>query len=715
MSTGPPEAPAERRVRDLHGIVTEDPYAWMADHRDPRLVPLLAAERAHYDAATAPLRPLRDTLTSEFAARLPPDDGPLPWRRGGYLYWEHTPPGSEYPRLCRRPADAAGPEETVLDGQAIAAEGAGSHFGWGVREPSPDGRWIAYSADFTGAESYELRFRDTITGSETGRIPGTYYGGAWSSDSAVFFYVVHDAARRPYQVFRHVLGTAPAADQLVHAEADERYQVRVAATRSGRWIVISSAARDTNELWLIPAGDPGAPPLLAEPRRRGVEYFIEHLAAPSPAGPEAGPEAGYAAGGAGEFVILTNDGAPEYRVMRAPLTDPRRACWQQAVPGQPGTRFRRLDVLSGHLILSCRAVVTGEPFLRIVRPDGSWHDQHPGSPAGLIELAAGDPYTSAAATVTTESLIAPKRWWSVNLHTGERSLLRGADPPGYREADFHTERLYAPAPDGELIPVTVACRKGREPGAAGPDDAAGPCLLNGYGAYEACRDPRFSVVTASLLERGFTCAIAHVRGGGERGRRWWLDGRLGSKRNTFTDFRAARDHLVASGWAAPDRVAARGLSAGGLTTGVAYTWWPGAWAAIVAEAPAVDLLNVMLDPSAPLTVTEYDEWGDPADPGQFEWIRSYAPYENVTGAGGPGTGRPPLLVTGMLRDPRVGVHEPAKWVAALRAAGVPPDRLLFRVDLASGAHRGPSGRTGSLPYEAEVLAWVVSTLSPSAA
>jgi oligopeptidase B len=317
--------------------------------------------------------------------------------------------------------------------------------------------------------------------------------------------------------------------------------------------------------------------------------------------------------------------------------------------------------------------------------------------------------------VSTQSLVAPKRWWSVDLRTGQRSLLRATEPPGYQEADFHTERLYAPAPDGETIPVTVACRTGRQPGAPGgtggavPD--AGPCLVGVYGAYEACRDPRFSVGTASLLERGFVYAIAHVRGGGERGRRWWLDGRLGAKRNTFTDFRAVRDHLVAGSWAAPGRVAARGLSAGGLTVAVAYTWWPAAWAAMVAEAPAVDLLNVMLDPAAPLTVNEYDEWGDPADPRQFGWMRSYTPYENVP-SGVPGTGRrrPPLLVTGMLRDPRVAVHEPAKWVAALRAAGVPPGRLLFRADLASGAHRGPSGRTGSLAYEAEVLAWVISTV-----
>ena len=698
----PPVAPAEPRVREMHGTRTEDPYAWMADHDDPRLLPLLAAERAHYDAETAELRPLRDKLVAEFTARLPPGEDSLPWRRGRYLYWERTPAGSEYPQLCRRPADGTGAADVVLDGEVIAGPAHG-HFAYGVCEPSPDGRWIAYSADFTGEESYELRFRDTDSGADTGRITGTCYGCAWSADSSAFFYVTHDASYRPCRVYRHAPGSGAAAGELIYSEPDERYHVTVSATRSGTWIVITSAARDTDEQRLIPAAAPATPPRLVEPRRRGIEYFIEHLAPPS-GGDQPAP-------GDGEFVFLTYDGAPEYQVMRAPVTGAGRDGWRQLIPGDPRTRFRRLDVINGHLILSCRAVATGEPFLRFVRPDGTSHDQHPGTAAGLIELDGKDPCTAATATVSTQSLVAPKRWWSVDLHTGERSLLRATDPPGYREADFHTERLYAPAPDGELIPVTVACQKGGQPGARDPEGAPGPgpCLITGYGAYEVCRDPRFSVALASLLERGFVYAIAHVRGGGERGRRWWLEGRLGAKRKTFTDFRAARKCLVAGGWAEPGRVAARGLSAGGLTVGAAYTWWPDAWAAVVAEVPAVDLLNVMLDPAAPLTVNEYDEWGDPAEPEQFGWMRSYTPYENVAGFV-PGTGarRPPLLVTGMLRDPRVAVHEPAKWVAALRAAGVPPERLLFRADLASGAHRGPSGRRGSLAYEAEILAWVIA-------
>lgn len=754
----PPLPPAEARVRIAHGTITAQPFGWMADRADPRLLAHLGAERDYYEAVTAGLGPLRTQLRAEFAARLPTEDDSVPWRCGRYLYLERTPAGAQFPQLCRRADRASGVSsagdtgrasrdgrasgacgahddatdgefEVVLDGGLIAA---GTYLRFGVCEPSPDGRLVAYSVDFTGDEVFQLRFRDTASGSDLpDRIPRSYYGRAWSADSRAFFYVVHDVSFRPCRVFRHVIGTDPGADRLVYAEPDERYHVTVAPTRSGEWIVISAEARDTNEQWVIPADASDTPPRLVERRCCGIEYFVEHIARTGHAS-QAGPiRAG--------FVILTNDRAPEYRVVAAPTSAPGRANWRELVPGDPAVRFRRLDVVGSHLVLSCRA--GGDPFLRIVRPDGSHHDQHPGIPAGVIEASARGAYDAAEVVVSTQSLVVPRRWWSVDLHTGERRLLRATAPPGYDEAAYLTMRLLAPAPDGRLIPVTIACRRGsRGPGTgsrtgpgsgsgtasgtgsgtgpgSGPGsghraatepgpglgDGAGPCLLYGYGAYEACADPRFSVTIASLLDRGYVYAIAHVRGGGELGRGWWLDGRLAAKRNTFTDFVAVRDHLVTAGWASPDRVACRGLSAGGLTVGVAYTFWPGRWAGVVAEAPAVDLLNQMLDPAIPLTVNEYDEWGDPAHEQQFAWMRSYTPQENVTDAP-----RPPLLVTGILHDPRVMISEPAKWVAALRAVDTRGNKILLRPELGPGAHRGPAGRSGSLAYEAEILAWVIS-------
>jgi oligopeptidase B len=685
-------APAEPWVRTAHGTVTAEPFGWMADRGDPRLLAYLTAERAYYEAVVSGLAETKRTLGAEFAARLPAEEAAVPWRCGSYIYLEQTPPGAEFPQLrrCRAGSGGVGGFEVVLDCGEIAASaaaakgGSDTYFRLGLCEPSPDGTLVAYSVDFTGDEVYELRFRDLASGFDVAdRIGRSYYGGAWSADSRAFFYVVHDTSFRPCQVLRHVIGTVPEQDTLVFAEPDARYHVSVSATRSGAWIVISAEARDTNEQWVIPAARHDVPPMLVQRRRRGVEYFTEHLAQPA------------GVTGQGWFAILTNDGAPEFRVVSAPVEAPGRGNWRELVPGDPDIRFRRLDVIGGHLVLSCRS--HGDPFLRIVRPDGSHHDQHPGTPAGFIEAVVRGDYDRADVVVSTQSLITPKRWWSVDLHTGERTPLRSAQPPNYDEAAYETRRLWAPTADGEHVPVTIAYHRGVR------RDGSAPCLLYAYGAYEACADPRFSVTLPSLLDRGYVYAIGHVRGGGELGRRWWRGGRLAAKRNTFTDFVAVRDHLVWTGWAAPGRVACRGLSAGGLTVAVGYTFWPDRWAGVIAEAPAVDLLNQMLDPAIPLTVNEYDEWGDPADAQQFRWIRSYTPAENVTDVP-----RPPLLVTGVLHDPRVMISEPAKWVAALRAADTYGNRILLRPQLGPGAHRGPASRSGTLAYEAELLAWVIS-------
>jgi oligopeptidase B len=675
--------------------VTAEPFGWMADRTDPRLLAYLMAEREHYEEAVRRLDSLCSRLRGEFAARLPTEEAAVPWRCGAYSYLEHTPPGAEFPQLCRRRYGSEGGFEVVLDGEMIAAspanpEGKERYFRLGVCEPSPDGKLVAYSVDVTGDEVYELRFRDMTSGSDLAdRIGRSYYGCAWSADSRAFYYVVQDASFRPCQVLRHVIGTEPTTDRVVFSEPDERYHVIVAPTRSGEWIVISAEARDTNEQWIIPASGPAASPRLIERRRRGIEYFTEHLAQAAPCAP-----------GQARFAILTNDGAPEFRVVSAPVEAPGRCNWRELVPGDPRIRLRRLDVIGGYLVLSCRS--GGDAFLRIVRPDGSYHDQHPQTPAGCIETAVRGAYDAADVVVSTQSLVTPKRWWSLDLDTGERTLLHVTRPPGYDEAAYETRRLWAPAADGELIPVTIAYRRGTR------NDGSAPCLLYGYGAYEACAEPRFSVALPSLLDRGYVYAIGHVRGGGELGRRWWLGGRLAAKPNTFTDFVAVRDHLVASGWAASGRVACRGLSAGGLTVAVGYTFWPDRWAGVIAEAPAVDLLNQMLDPAIPLTVNEYDEWGDPADEEQFGWMRSYTPTENVTDVP-----RPPLLVTGILHDPRVMISEPTKWVAALRAADTHGNSILLRPELGPFAHRGPVGRESSMAYEADLVAWVISvTLDP---
>jgi oligopeptidase B len=415
-----------------------------------------------------------------------------------------------------------------------------------------------------------------------------------------------------------------------------------------------------------------------------VEYFLEHLV---PAGPVRQES----------FAILTNEGAPEYRVVVAPVDLPEAGSWTEVVAGTAGTRLHDLEVFAGHLVLHCRR--EGAEFLTVVRPDRTSYEVPADMPGGTIRVDCRDPEGTTQPVVVTESLVMPRRWWALELAGGERRPIRDDAVPGHRPGDYILEEAHARAPDGALVPVTIAYRCGL------PADAPHPCLLAGYGAYETCAARGFSAAVPSLLDRGFVYAVAHVRGGGECGRRWWRDGRLSAKHHTFTDFVAVRDFLVAERRVAPDEVVCRGLSAGGLLTGAAYTFWPERWAGVVAEAPAVDLLNQMLDPSVPLTVNEYDEWGDPADPEQFAWMRAYTPYENVADAP-----RPPLLVTGILRDPRVMVYVPARWVAALRAADTHGNEVLFRAELGAGAHRGPSGRWGSLAYEAELCAWIVDVV-----
>ncbi len=374
---------------------------------------------------------------------------------------------------------------------------------------------------------------------------------------------------------------------------------------------------------------------------------------------------------------------------------PGREEWTEVIAGSPDTRLVSADVFGRYLVVEQRHGAATQ--LRIVdRRTGGQRLAAASGPHVALALAVNEDYGAAAVTVRTQSLIDPPAWHDVDLASGRWHLRKRQEVPGYDPARYVTERITAPAADGTQVPVTIAYRKDR----TGP----APCLLYGYGAYESCEWPEFSVATASLLDRGFVYAVAHVRGGGEGGRRWWLDGRLDRKRNTFTDFIAAAGMLADQGWAEGGRIVSRGLSAGGLLQGAAFSMAPQRWRAVVAEVPFVDCVTSMLDPGIPLTINEWDEWGDPRDPAARAYLASYSPYDNV-----PAGRRPGLLVTGSLHDPRVLIHEPAKWVAKLRATGTDGGRLLFRAELGAGAHVGPAGRYDRLRYEAEILSFIVNS------
>src|SRR6516225_2792248 len=660
-----------------------DPYAWMRNSDLPAMRDYLAAERAYYDQQTDAR--LREELAGELIARVPEAEESVSWRRAGHTYFTRTVPGQEFEQFCR--AGTGGrPAVVLLDTNLLLGDPdcTGGYVALVVREVSPDGRLLAYSVDFDGDEVYQLRIRDLVSGTDLAdRIDTTYYELAWAADSRSFFYTVPDDCYRPHEVRRHRLGTPEDQDVLVFAERDKRFELTVRSTRSGAYVLIESESRDTTETLLIPAADASAAPAVLEPRRAGVEYRADHGDGPD----------------GGEFYLVTNDAAVEYRLVRAPATAPGRAGWAEVIPGSAETRLVSADVFGQYLVVEQRH--GGATQLRIVdRHSGEQRLVEAGGPEYSLALATNEDYRAAAVTVCTQSLIDPPAWHDVDLASGRWELRKRREVPGYDPARYVTARIAAPAPDGTQVPVTIAYRKGAHP------DGSAPCLLYGYGAYESCIWPEFDVATPSLLDRGFVYAVAHVRGGGEGGRAWWLNGRLDRKRNTFTDFIAAADMLADRGWAAPDRIVSRGLSAGGLLQGAVFSMAPRRWRAVVAEVPFVDCVTTMLDPGIPLTIGEWDEWGDPRDPAIRAYMQSYSPYDNV-----PAGPRPSLLVTGSLHDPRVLIHEPAKWAARLRATDTSGSRLLFRPELGAGAHVGPAGRYDRLRYEAEILAFIVDAVT----
>ena len=701
----PPSAPRIQSVRDLHGHRDVDEFAWMRDHDSAELMTYLAAERAYYEAETAHLAALTDKLYAEAVARTPTAaDDSAGWTLRGYRYWYRTPASAENRQLWRAPLEAvatgggvaAGYAELLLDENLLAVRTG--YVETGVALPSPDNRLLAWSADTSGAEIYRLAFSYIEAAQELPDvIERSYPGGAWSSDSAYFFYLVPDDLNRPHQVWRHAIGTAASADELVYEEADARYELTLTATRSGELIIITAESRDTTEVRVIPAGRPLTAPAVVEPRRCGVEYRVDHHADP--------------AGGGGDLLIVTDDGQAEFTLMRAAVAAPGRANWvpvdcPAVAPARADTRLVRCDVLAGHLLLTLRR--DGAPLLAVTAPDGgNVREIRPALAAGSIAVAHATEYAAAAVVIAEESLIEPPRWSELDLRTGARRELKQAEVPGYQAGQYRTERIGARAADGTDVPVSLAYRSDT------PLDGTAACLLYGYGAYESCLDAEFDRSLPSLLDRGVVYAVAHVRGGGERGRQWWQQGRLRAKPTTFSDFIDVADWLAGDaagrdGRAAlvdGHRIVSRGLSAGGLLQGAVYSRAPGRWRAVVAEVPFVDCVTTMLDPGIPLTISEWDEWGDPRDPDDYACLRAYSPYDNP-----PSGRRPDLLVTGAVHDPRVLVHEPAKWVARLRATDTADSRVLFRVELGAGAHTGPSGRFGHLRYEAEVSAFILDVM-----
>ncbi|HWU23631.1 MAG TPA: S9 family peptidase [Nocardioides sp.] len=709
--TTPPMAPpiAERRpvTTTHHGHERTDDYDWLRDKDDPAVLAYLEAENAYTDSRTAHLAGLRTQIFEEIKARTLETDLSLPSRVRGYWYYGRSFEGRQYGATYRvpvadeddwtplQPAEAAKPDEPALPGEELLldldalAEGH-EFFSLGGSAISPDDKLLAYATDVVGDERYTVRVLDlTSRDLLDDELTDVLGGVTWGSTASHFYYTTVDDTWRPDKVWRHRLGTTQAQDELVFHEPDARFYVGVGRTRSRKYVVIAAGSKTTSEYHLLDAADPAAQPQCFAERTEGVEYSLDHAII----------------GGQDRFLVLHNAAGPEFELGIAAGVPTPREGWHPLLRHDDAVRLEDVDAFAGHLVVSQRS--EGRTRIRVLTlsedPDAPVANDELlefGSELATVGLGGNPSFEAPTIRVGMTSLSHPSSVYDHDLRTGEQ-FLRKQTPVlgGYDPDDYEEHRLWAPSTGGVEVPISLIVR--RDARASGEPV---PLVLYGYGSYEASIDPYFSVGRLSLLDRGAAFAIAHIRGGGEMGRHWYDDGKLEHKQHTFDDFIACARFLAEQGWTTPDRIVAQGGSAGGLLMGAVANQAPDAFGAIVAEVPFVDALTSMLDSTLPLTIGEYDEWGNPeADPVAYERIAGYAPYDNVADLP-----YPPILAETSLNDTRVLYVEPAKWVARLRAVA-PRAEVLLRTEMAAG-HGGVSGRYRAWEDLAFTLAWVLDRM-----
>ncbi|HEX6001804.1 MAG TPA: S9 family peptidase [Hyphomicrobiaceae bacterium] len=673
-----PAAPkAEQRPISTfhHGAELIDEYAWLrADNwqevmRDPGVLDqqirtYLEAENAYAQAALADTQDLQAELFAEMKARIKEDDTSVPTPDGSFEYYSSYATGGQYARLCRRPRNG-GIEEILLDGNREAAGSA--YWQLGAAAHSPDHRLLAYAVDDKGSELYAVRFRDLATGQDLPDvIPDTRGSMVWARDSRTLFYVRLDEHHRPLFVYRHRLGTPVEQDALVYAEQDSGFYVSVDETQSGRFVLIDAHDHQTSEVYLIDSDHPESTPRVVTPRRHGHEYSVDHHG--------------------DRLIVLTNSaGAEDFRICEAPIDNPGMERWREVVPHKPGRLILDIIAYAGHLVRLERE----EGLPRIVIRDLATGEEHAigfDEEAYSLSVSAGYEYHTTTLRFIYSSMTTPTRVYDYDMARRTRVLRKTQEvPSGHNAADYVTRRLQAAAPDGETVPVSVIYKR------TTPLDGSAPLLLYGYGAYGISIPASFSTNWLSLVDRGFVMAVAHIRGGKDKGYRWYTEGKHKAKVNTFTDFIAAGEHLVREGYTSRGRIVANGGSAGGMLMGVIANMAPELFLGIIADVPFVDVLNTMLDGSLPLTPPEWPEWGNPIESREdFDIIRSYSPYDNVAAKA-----YPHIFAYGGLTDPRVTYWEPAKWIARLRARNTSNNLILLKTNMEAG-HGGASGRFEAL-------------------
>jgi oligopeptidase B len=675
MDLQPPGAPKKYLELAKHGDVRVDPWFWLRDREDPDTLEYLRSENAYAEAAMKSTEDLRETLLTEMRARIKEDDSGVAEKDGDYYYYTRFEEGSEYPLYGRRYLAPDAPEEVLLDANLLAR--GQNFFRIGVFRNSPDHRWLAYSVNTDGSETYTIHIVNLVTGEKLPEtIPNTYYSLEWANDSQNFFYNILDESHRPAAILRHHLGEDPAADPVVRQESDPGLYLRVIRSASGRFLFLVARGNNRSEWWYIAADQPASEPVLIAPRRDGLEYDVT--------------DHGH------RFLILHNgDGAYDFQISATPVPSPGPENWRDFLAHQPGRPLREMQAFRDHLSIAYRE--EGLPQLRVINMNsGQAHTIGFAEEDYFVRLQPGREWDTSVLRFVYSSMTTPPTVFDYDMNTRERKLVhRTAVLGGFDSGNYVTRRLWAPGQDGSQIPVTVLHRKGQAL------DGSSPLHLSGYGSYGGAMEAVFNINRLALLDRGFVFAIAHLRGGMEMGWDWYARGKLLEKKNTFTDFIDCAEHLVRRGYTSAGNIVAEGGSAGGLVMGVVANWRPELFKAIIARVPFVDVLNTMLDHTLPMISLEYSEWGNPNHREYYDYIKSYSPYDNVQAQD-----YPHMYITGGLNDTRTTYWEPAKWAARLRDSKTDQNLLLLRIDFEAG-HGGASGRFDRLKEVALEYAFIL--------
>ncbi len=656
----PPVAAVRPQTFNEFGTTRVDQYYWLKERSNPEVIKYLEDENAYTQAVMAHTKPLQERLYEEMKGRVLQNDQSVPFREGNYYYYTRLVEGKNYPIYARKRGSLTAPEEIMIDVNVLA-EGKPT-FIVRASDVSPGEDIYAFGVDTTGGRVGSIRFKNLRTSEMLSDVlPGAIGGVAWAQDNRTIFYTKADSVTvRPYQVWRHRLGTPASSDKIVYEDKDETYYVSVFTTKSRAYVMIQSSQTMATEYSYVPADKPDQPFKVLIPRQRGHEYFANHFG--------------------DYFYLLSNDHAQNFRLMRTPVARPGRDNWEEVIPHRPDVLLEDFEFFRDFLVLSERK--DGLVQLRVRPWSGGGRGEYYldfGEPAYVAWVSVNREFDTPQLRYVYMSLTTPSTTYDYDMRTKQRTLLkRDQILGGFDPANYVTERIYTTARDGARVPVSIVYKKG----VARP----APLLLTGYGSYGSSSDPTFSSDRLSLIDRGFVFAIAHIRGGSEMGRAWYENGRQLQKKNTFNDFIDVADDLIRRGYTRSDRLFARGASAGGLLMGAVVNARPELWHGVIAGVPYVDVITTMSDSTIPLTTGEYDEWGNPHDSTFYRYMLSYSPYDNVERKAYPN-----MLITAGLYDTQVLYVEPAKWTARMRAMKTDNNRLILRTNMEAG-HSGASGR-----------------------